>query len=335
MVASDNSPVFVAGYPRSGTTLVYRILARSPEFAAVREAGDYSHEIAISVYMNPLIDLRRVYRQPWPTWRAVIADERYFDEFARQMGHLSLPQRLIEQILTRHVFQDGAFLRSPLDVDSLSVRGLRDPAARPRIRRAAMRLSRRKEVVRAFLNLYAEQASAPRILEKYPFTYYRFDELATALPQARFVFLVRHPCDVFASMVRRARLELRDRIPIGRVSWMLLSADTFVQDWLSALRAGRSFASRMPRRAMIVRYEDLGEDPHGTIRRIASFLDLAWDDLITDAAGLPDPRRRFPLSSAAPVVNTGRYLAELSDEDLATIRQGCEGALAELGYASS
>ena len=70
--------------------------------------------------------------------------------------------------------------------------------------------------------------------------------LATALPQARFVFLFRHPCDVFASIVRRARLELRDRIPIGWVSWLLLSADTFVQDWLSSLRAGRSFASRVP-----------------------------------------------------------------------------------------
>ena len=334
MFAADNSPVFVAGYPRSGTTLLYRILARSLEFAAVREAGDYSHEIAISVYMNPLLDLRRVYRQPWPTWRTVIADERHFDEFAYRMCQLSVPRRLIEQILTEYVFKDGAFLRSPLDVDSLSVRGLRDPAARPRLRRAAMRLSRRKQVVRAFLNLYAEQASAPRILEKYPFTYYRFDELATALPQARFVFLVRHPCDVFASMVRRARLELRDRIPIGRVSWMLLSADAFVQDWLSSLRAGRSFASRMPQRAMIVRYEDLSGDPRGTIRQIASFLNLAGDDLFTDTAELPDPRRRFPLSSAAPVVNAGRYLAELADEDLATIRLGCERVLAELGYES-
>lgn len=311
---ADDRPVFLAGYPRSGTTLLYRLLADFPEFTSVRTEGDTAHENAISAFMNPLFDLSAVYRQVWPPWRAVIRDERRFDEFARRMGP-GPARALLERTLTRHVFRDAALLEAPLDVDSLSVRGRHDPAARPALRRAAMRLSRRRAVVRGFLDLYGEQAGAPRVLEKYPFAYYRLVELAVALPSARFVFLVRDPRDVFASMVHRARRELAGRIPIGRVSWMILSPEVFARDWLNALRAARAFAAREPGRIRLVRYEDLTGAPAATLAALGSFLGLA-------AAGP---------SSVTPRVNPG-HRDQLTGSDLDAIRRDCGPALAELGY---
>jgi hypothetical protein len=205
-------------------------------------------------------------------------------------------------------------------------------AARARVRRAAMLVSRRTRVIREFLDLYAGQAGTSRVLEKYPFTYYRFEEIALAAPSARFIFLVRHPCDVFASLVRRARVELREHIAIGQVSWMLLSADAFAQDWLWALGAGQSFARRTPDRVLLVRYEDLTEKPTRVLPEIAAFAGVDAQELIADDPQDPDPRRRFPLSSATPVANAGRYLDEVADADLAIIRARCADALAGLRY---
>jgi hypothetical protein len=332
--ATDNEAVFVAGYPRSGTTLLYRLLSNSPEFASVRDTGDSSHETAISVYSNPLLDLASVYRQVWPDWRRVISDADRFDALARRTTQLSPIRRAWEELITRFAFRDGGFLNSPLDVDSLAVRGLADPAGRATLRRLAMRTSRRKDVLRGFVDLYTEQARAARMLEKYPFNYYRFVELSVALPSARFVFLVRDPSDVFASMVRRARVELQDRIPIGRVSWMILSADTFVLDWLGSVRAARAFARRSPERIRIVRYEDLTTRPVEVLSSVADFLGLAPEPLLAEAGvnETPDSARRFPLRTSAPTPNTGRYLDEIAEADLATIRRGCARVLSELGY---
>jgi hypothetical protein len=332
-------PVFVCGYPRSGTTLLYRLLARDPQFAAVRESGDSAHETAITVYMNPLTDLAAVYRQVWPAWSAVIGDEQRFAEFAARAARLGPLRRLLERRLTRYVFRDENFLLSPLDVDSLYTRGWVDPAARPRLRAAAMRISRRKRILRDFLNLYAEQAGAARVLEKYPYNYYRLPELAAALPGAQFVFLVRDPVDVFASMIHRARVELGERIPIGRVSWMVMSADAFVRDWCNSVRAARSFAANDPGRLLLVRYEDLTTAPEDTSVRLAAFLGLDAAALTrtsdTDEADGEHPRRRFRLHSATPQANSGRLLDEIAEVDLGTIRRGCADLLTELGYELS
>nr|MDT0658194.1 sulfotransferase [Micromonospora sp. DSM 115978] len=325
----------MSGYPRSGTTLLYRLLAQDPQFAAVRDTGDSAHETAIAVYMNPRADLTAVYRRPWPGWSTVIRDEPGFDRFATRVGRLGFLRHRWEQLLTRLVFRDEEFLRSPLDVDSLYTRGWADPAARLRLRATAMRVSRRRVVLREFLTLYAEQAGAGRVLEKYPYNYCRLPELAAALPGARFVFLVRDPVDVFASMVHRARVELRERVPVGRVSWMVMSADAFVRDWQGSVRAAWAFARYAPGRLLFLRYEDLTSSPSEVVPWLADFLDLDVANLVVpDGSGSqePDPLRRFPLQSAVPTANAGRWLAELADVDVATIRGGCADALAELGY---
>jgi hypothetical protein len=332
--ASDNRPVFVAGYPRSGTTLLYRLLSASPEFPSIRDADDSSHETAISVYANPLLDLSAVYRQVWPNWRAVISDANRFDALVERTGRLSPPRKIWEQLLTRFVFQDVGFLHSPLDVDSLAVRGTIDPAGRAVLRRLAIRTSRRKNVLRGFIDLYAEQAGTLRMLEKYPFSYYRFEEMSVALTSARFVFMVRDPVDVFASMVRRARIQLQNRIAIGEVSWMILSADTFVRDWLGSLHAARTFARRSPDRIRIVRYEELTTRPQDVIPPLARFLEISPDPLLAAAEGTEtaDPTRRFPLHSARPTANSGQYLDEIAEIDLETIRRDCATAFAEIDF---
>jgi hypothetical protein len=331
---ADRGPVFVAGYPRSGTTLVYRILAQDHQFGAVCDS-DSAHETAISVYMNPLTDLRAVYRQPWPGWRSVITDTEQFDRFATSVSSLGRLRRTLEGWLTRQVFRDSGYLVSPMDVDSLATRGNVDPAAAAAVRRLAMRISARRRVVREFVDLYTQASGAHRFLEKYPFNYYRYVELHEALPEARFVHVFRDPRDVYASMVHRARLELRETIPIGRVSWMILAAQTFARDWLASIRAAIAFRRLAPDRILLLRYEDITANAAATLHVLGRFTGVDPSLFpLTDDRAFHDPDKKFPLSSSVPIANSGRFLGEVHMGDLASISRTCAPVLATLGYSA-
>ncbi|MFG3225337.1 sulfotransferase [Kitasatospora sp. NPDC048194] len=338
----DNDPVFVAGYPRSGTTLLYRMLAQHAEFGAAertREMGDSAHETALSFYMSPRLDFGRIAAQGWPHWTESLGGSDGLGAFLARRGPLGPVRDALESVLTRTVFGDEVFERFTDDVDSVVVRGWSRADRRLGLRRAAMRISRRRDVVRDFFALTARAGGAERILDKFPFHYYRFAELSVALPNSRFVFVHRDPVDVFASMLRRARVELGGRPPVGSVAWLVMSAAAFVQDWCDSARAALAFARTAPDRLLVVDYELL-TSPELRERqsvRLADFLGLdpaVWAAARPGSEETPDTSKRFPLRSAVPVPNARRYAAELADSDVATVQRGCRTALTALRRAS-
>ncbi|MEV7391574.1 MULTISPECIES: sulfotransferase [unclassified Streptomyces] len=336
-----NAPVLVAGYPRSGTTLLYRMLARYPEFGAAERArtmGDSAHETALSFFMSPLLDLDRIGRQGWPHWQEALGGAAGLDAYLARLGRPGRGRTWLERALGSYVFGDRVFEQFTSDVDSVAVRGWSRADRRLRIRYAAMRISRRTSVVREFLELAARSGGSERVLDKFPFHYYRFAELSAALPEARFVFIHRSPVDVFASMVHRARTELAGRPPMGSVAWLVMSAPAFVRDWCDSARAARAFAAYAPDRLLIVDYDRLTAPAERTdqVTRLARYLGLPPEVMLADAGGDPkrDPSKRFPLSSSTPTPNTRPFTDELSANDIAAVEEGCR-AHAELLRAAS
>jgi hypothetical protein len=99
------------------------------------------------------------------------------------------------------------------------------------------------------------------IVDKTPSNAFAFRRLQTAWPDARFIFLLRHPASIAASWTdaskgRRTRREA-------------------VADALRYMRATERARTNLP--GLTVRYEELTSDPEKVTREICDFLDIPWE----------------------------------------------------------
>ena len=59
----------------------------------------------------------------------------------------------------------------------------------------------------------------------------------------------------------------------------VLSLDEFVAYWLESVQVWEQFAARNPR-SLLIRYEDLVQNPNVELRRLCSFLEINWDEIL-------------------------------------------------------
>ncbi|GGK63503.1 sulfotransferase family protein [Planomonospora parontospora subsp. parontospora] len=99
------------------------------------------------------------------------------------------------------------------------------------------------------------------IVEKTPANAFAFQRIATCWPDARFVFLLRHPASIAASW-HEASPEKRtpEEAALDALRYMK-----------AVQRARRALAG------LTVRYEDLTADPEAQTRRICDFLTVGWE----------------------------------------------------------
>lgn len=297
--------------------MLYRFLAGFDEFGVnLPEQGetDRAFEMAIWFYADPTTDLYKVYEQDWPHWKDAIPDSESFKRSVLKHSELGKLRRWWEGQLNRHVFNN--------------------PKAPIWLRTTSCHLSRRRHILRSFLFLYAQTYQARRALDKCPDNYRIFHELLAIFPQAKFLFIYRRPLDVYASMVRRGRLELQleETIPIGKVSWLFISPEEFAREWLEALSCAETLSKTDPDKLLMVRYEDFTNNRDSAAQTICEFLDLDPSSIKFSEDVKYDASRKFPLRSATPVPNAGKWKQALHPQDIQTITSLCAKALKELGY---
>lgn len=118
-----------------------------------------------------------------------------------------------------------------------------------------------------------DEGSVEIFSEKSPTNVLVFGELLSLFPDAWFLFVVRDPRDVVASMLEvgdRGRREGRTMQPFTRD---VVSAASFLQ---SCVESGLAARESEPDRVEIVRYEDLVSDPEGATRELCEWLELEW-----------------------------------------------------------
>lgn len=118
------------------------------------------------------------------------------------------------------------------------------------------------DALRAFYDLYAEKQGKPRWGDKSPSYVRRMRRVASALPEAHFVHLVRDGRDVALSQVE---------VDFGADQ----IADA-ARDWVDGIEKAQRQARRL-RHYIEVRYEDLVTEPESALRSVCEFVQLRWD----------------------------------------------------------
>ena len=111
-----------------------------------------------------------------------------------------------------------------------------------------------------FLHRELSSSGQRLLVNKTPNDVFIADKIARCWPDARFIFLLRHP-----AAIARSRARVRPQ-------------DGAERNHRAVLRYGRALeAARARHDGLVVRYEDLASDPEAETRRICEFLGVRWD----------------------------------------------------------
>jgi hypothetical protein len=197
------------------------------------------------------------------------------------------------------------------------------------------------DAIRAFYEAYAERVGKPRWGEKTPIYVKSMRKIERALPEARFVHVIRDGRDVALSIRDRAIKEH----PIDRIA----------ERWVRRITRARQQAKRLAHYKEI-RYEGLILDTENTLREVLDFYELPWDDAVLDyhqrsAERLEEMKRELPEDGKRTTLSVERRMAtharttekpdprrvsrwreSMSREDRALFESIAGPLLEELGY---
>ena len=153
--------------------------------------------------------------------------------------------------------------------------------------------------VRTFYEAYMAQQGKPRWGEKTPTYVQKMKLIQRALPEARFVHVIRDGRDVALSVLDRT---VRD-----------LSAADVARRWQKKITKAREDAPAL-RHYMELRYEDLILDTEPVLREVCDFIELPWDDAMLEyhersAERLKEMARALPADGRAKELSVERRLA--------------------------
>ena len=117
---------------------------------------------------------------------------------------------------------------------------------------------------RAFFGLYAERHGKRRWGDKTPIYVESMRPIASALPEARFIHLIRDGRDVALSRRKRGMGEGK---PMSNTA----------ARWRGRIEDARKQSRRLKGRYLELRYEDLVADPEPALRRICDLCELEFD----------------------------------------------------------
>ena len=155
------------------------------------------------------------------------------------------------------------------------------------------------DALRAFYGLYAQRVGKPRWGEKTPIYVKSIRKIGGALPEARFLHVIRDGRDVALSIRDRAVKEH----PIPAIA----------ERWVRRIGQARRQSKYVPHYEE-VRYEQLILDTEPTMRAVCEFFGLPWDEAVLDyhrhsAERLEEMRRELPADGSRSTLSVERRMA--------------------------
>lgn len=144
------------------------------------------------------------------------------------------------------------------------------------------------------LDTLSPPAPGQRIVDKFPLHMARMAVIHRLFPDAKVIFVERHPCDAVLSGFMSS-FELNPAM----LSFTSLEGAARLYD--AASTAWTRAEELLPIQVCRIRYERMIEDLEGEMRRLLDFLDIPWDDRVLDNLGAAARREQIKTASYAQV----------------------------------
>ncbi|MFV1987317.1 MAG: sulfotransferase [Gemmatimonadota bacterium] len=284
-------PVYIVGSPRSGTTFLHSLLALDEErFTSLKLYETLFPSIVICRTIEAAAGLDRLIGRPigkltaWVETRAFGGwDDVHGTAFAR---HEEPEGTWVLKMATPAVYLLFPFFDEMPELESLEL------LHSERARCSAIRFY--LGTLRRHLYLDARRGVERTLLVKTVLFPSRIEAVMEALPDIRFVYLMRDPRRTVASALSMLTMPWKVHSPgiVGSTPETARFADVFIEGYRKYLRAR---AETPPERWLTIDFADMTGDPDDAVRRIYDYLDLDLDDHLAErlrvAARTADNRR--------------------------------------------
>lgn len=244
-------PIFICGYPKSGTTLLLALLDHHPELLVFPEETRFFKEIL-----------------PHPE---------------RQNLDYVLSQTSVKNLgLGKFRMTSGARDYSDIDFKAYtncletSVGTSPDP------------LALLESVVACYGRLTGQRGTRYWV-EKTPFNELYLNKANRLWPDLKALYMIRDPRDNYCShsdlrhrrhLARNKKYADADEETRAKYLSPPLAIAEFVAYWLDSVARWECFSSRHESQSLFVRYGDLVQNPRQELGRICDFLGINWDDIL-------------------------------------------------------
>lgn len=288
------SPVFIVGEARSGTSMLYRTLQKHPSF---RPSTPSLVETEVFAHLWRTFMFGPDY--PDPLVRFMLGDERAYGAFLRDIR----PLRVLSAVLApvNYLLRDRASWLWYVNGHHL--------------------------VLRAYFFHAWRARGCLRLVEKTPTNTRHLGALARTFPHARFLYIHRHPVDVFTSFRRRAAVD-------PDAGWADLDLEAFCRLYERGAQRALAWQQAGHANLLLVRYEALTTEPATAFAEVCAFLDEPpAPEAVEEPAPDPDHWPVDPHLWGEIVPRTKRWQDFLTAREADVLQDRLAATMQALGYA--
>ncbi|HTA64930.1 MAG TPA: sulfotransferase [Xanthomonadaceae bacterium] len=168
------------------------------------------------------------------------------------------------------------------------------------------------------------------VFDKFPMNTTLVALLHRVFPQARFVFALRHPCDVVLSCFMQS-------FQLNNMMANFCTLADAVAFYTRTMDLWQIYREQLPLAVHTIRYEDVVDDFDGQVRALCAFLDVPWQDDLRDFSRKALERGRITTPSyeqvSRPIYREARYRWERYREFLEPFMPALQPYIERFGYA--
>lgn len=289
-------PIIVLANMHSGTTLLQQILGRNPTIFV--SGGETGHFSSLPITQKRFVDLN---------------DDNTLREYLIYMVRVIYTGYATVNFIAPHL--DSMSELSKFGITKKDIETLFQISEDSRDY---------NQIYVLVFNYLTGKAGKNRWLDKLPGYVSQFGQIRNAVPEAKFIELVRDPRDILVSKKKR----------VSRGGGYDPLWDSLA--WKAAVKAGRIAYAQFPDQVLRVKYENLVSTPTEEVPRICEFLNLEFEDLMLGVGWINTTTgsaagENQGISTAA----IGKWVNQLPATDLAICQMVAKGEMGYAGYKVS